>query len=107
MNLLTGISGRDFLTWLYSQGDQNESDLSDFELNKFFSLSTTSQYAILIEWLDTVGIYVEICRVCSLFDYLINDDIQEVKKGYKTRQEATKAAIEKANELYNQRTLST
>ena len=59
--------------------------------------------ALIIEWFDSVGIYVN-----AELDYLhivwfptINNDWNFEEREFETRQEAIKEAIKKANEIYN------
>lgn len=66
-------------------------------------------FALIIEWLDSVGTHIEtgiypddlgnIEFSGSFFGFLGGWDDDTT---YKTRQEATQAAIEKANDLYNE-----
>ena len=73
------------------------------EINLFESMLPIYKNALLIEWFDSVGIYV-------------NSDYFELNKGFyseildsnfaivkPTRQEALTEAIKKANEIYNEK----
>ena len=76
----------------------------------FLAMSETCQNAVIIEWLDSVGIYVSVNFV-NIFNEL------ETKKGFEswvtfehlttrfravaTREESINQALEKANEIYN------
>ena len=57
--------------------------------------------ALIIEWLDSVGIHISIYR-----DFFFNDWYFKIlghceKSHFKSRIKATNAAIEKANSIYN------
>lgn len=65
-------------------------------------IDKTVEYALIIEWLDSISIYI--------IPFMEDDKWQvEIRYGdsvyfrdhFNSRQEATKAAIEKANEIYN------
>ena len=69
------------------------------------------QYAEIIEWLDSVGIYIEIRRSNnSPLNKGFHGYVIKSINGYykcttipvKTRQEATEQAIIKANDIYNE-----
>jgi len=74
----------------------------------FDGKSKITQNAYIIEWLDSVGIYV-VLLVRSVinennFSYDIqqkNDRLLLVLEWFKTRQLATESAIKKAVEIYN------
>lgn len=65
-------------------------------------------FALIIEWLDSVGFITEIDPLYYdgwMFESVVYDrsgNNHYVSELFNTRQEATKAAIEKANELYNE-----
>jgi len=66
------------------------------------------QNALIIEWLDSVKIYVLINYILDSFNYEIKDYIDEEKEceryysnDFNTIQESTRKAIIKANEIYN------
>ena len=73
--------------------------------------------ALIIEWLDSVGIYIELNRFTlslkfEFWHYTISDkkgvhlnSHLENKINTDSRQEAIKQAIIKANEIYNERNI--
>ncbi len=65
------------------------------------------QYALIIEWFDSVGIYINV-----FYKYIWRVEIRDSQSSllstldyavFDTRQEATKQAIIKANDIYNER----
>ena len=100
--ILTGKAKEEFFNWLDNQG-VNGIDISNWEFEKFHLLSNVSQNALIIEWFDSVGIYINV-----ELDYLhivwfpsIDNNWAFEEIEFKTRQEATEEAIKKANEIYN------
>lgn len=83
-------------------GDQCEYDYQDF-----MKLSETLQNALIIDFFDSVGIYVEIKnkfgqrKQCQRFSFIVKN----YNSGFlfNSRTEATNAAIEKAVEIFNNR----
>ncbi len=102
--ILTGKAEEEFFNWLDNQG-VNGIDISNWEFEKFQLLSNVSQNALIIEWFDSVGIYINIENLYyqSWWSYKVKiiPNIFEEKVMVKTRQEATEKAIKKANEIYN------
>ena len=107
--VLTGKAKEDFLEWLnkemYYLGRNNFEDRD----NNIEDLSDNFQNALIIEWFDSVGIFVSINYV-DFYNEIRNDKGFEayVTKGISvkfrsvsSRQEATIQAIKKANEIYN------
>lgn len=108
--MLTGKAKEDFLKNQYK-----ESLLKDFDLETvcfiFNVLPLNHQYSDIIEWFDSVGIYIDIgvfptnkddsiCFSGSFFGILggWDDDVL-----HENRQEATEKAIIHANKIYNER----
>ncbi|EPL7679796.1 hypothetical protein RG089_002836 [Elizabethkingia anophelis] len=94
-----------------------ENDYSLFaESEKYKDLAIMNN-ALIIEWLDSVGIYIVIPTASDKADaynigfegqIFIKDKpiVYNISNGlytYNTRQEATEAAIKKAVEIYNER----
>ena len=107
MSLLTGKAEEAFARWLddYSQNHHKKEWLdNDFYLDEVY-LPDEILNALIIEWLDSVGIYTEfeICHYCIA--YTLKDFKSTILYscyiGFETRQQATEQAIIKANELYN------
>lgn len=82
-------------------------------------IDKTVEYALIIEWLDSVGIYITIESYLGGGGVVFYPQIEYRNENHvdvfdcpkwddgvqwysTSRQEATKAAIEKANEIYNQ-----
>ena len=90
--ILTGKAKEKFLEWL------------DEESTWFQTFSDTHQNALIIEFFDSVGVYIGVypatnCSQYLMFEISINDDwIGEEEN----RQEATIQAITKANDIYNE-----
>ena len=106
--VLNGKAKEDFFNWLDNQG-VNGIDISNWEFEKFHLLSNVSQNSLIIEWFDSVGIFVSINYV-DFYNEIRNDKGFEayVTKGISvkfrsvsSRKEATIQAIKKANEYYN------
>ena len=103
--ILTGETKLDFERWLHSNDVLIKDGIYDdtYLTDVFDKLPLNLQYASIIEWFDSVGIYV-------------NSDYFELNKGFysevldsnfaivkPTRQEALTEAIKKANEIYNEK----
>ena len=103
--ILTGETKLDFEIWLHSNDVLIKDGIYDdtYLTDVFDKLPLNLQYALIIEWFDSVGIYV-------------NSDYFELNKGFysevldsnfeiikPTRQEALTEAIKKANEIYNEK----
>lgn len=99
--MLTGRCKQDFELWIETN---NHTPWLVF----FEGLPDTVKSAYIIEWFDNVGIYMSIEPNFSIFEQgnpfsCFRFFIDMIYYGQAdTRQEATKAAIEKANELYNE-----
>lgn len=108
--ILTGKAKEDFFNWLDNQG-VNGIDISNWEFEKFHLLSNVSQNALIIEWFDSVGIYIEVYRHNNRPTVQgFNSRIVRRINGYyecciavNTRNKAIQYAIKKANEIYNEK----
>jgi len=106
--ILTGKAKEEFFNWLDNQG-VNGIDISNWEFEKFHLLSNVSQNALIIEWFDSVGIYIFIDSVKSYkerfwrFHIAMNDLDRNIREEFymDNRSEITYKAIKKANEIYN------
>lgn len=94
--ILIGKAKKDFYKWYkenihISKLDTffNQEKAKDLFQIHFISQSETCKNAIVIDWLDSVGIYVEVTRL----------KIDETP--LKTRNQATIKAIEEAIKIYN------
>lgn len=116
---LTGKAKEDFDDWLYENYDKCQirpqeevywhhfsNELTLYDIYEKLPLSLKQQ--LIIEWFDSVGIYINIeyyhkrwylylIPKTGIGNYLI--DMNE----FYSRQEATKQAIIKANEIYNEK----
>lgn len=129
--ILTGKAKEDFEKWYFE--NQCQSNISFEELMPhhkldiygwLYSQSDTMVNAFVIDWLDTVGFHVMVephigggadvyfakviyRRADNFIDTWVdiqNDAYSDPDDNhFSSRQEATKAAIEKANSIYNQR----
>lgn len=97
-DILSGKIKKDFIVWLLYSTNENT--------HTFHKLDIKQQYSIIIEWLDTIGIYVGV--FAGMYD-TFNNNIQV--KGtwkkwvsgptYETRAEAYVELFKKVVELYN------
>jgi len=104
MELLTGKAKEGFNQWVDNQ-----------VYDRFFSyshlneLDAVCKISLIIDWLDSVGIFINIKSFKFLYDWsfeikqfkkktIVMDDL---KDALVSRQEATVEAIKKANEIYN------
>lgn len=98
--ILTDKAEIDFRDWLFENGKNN--DYPDFH-----AYSETCKNSLIIEWLDSVGIYVIIeyqrplnSFVCELNAFgKLRTDLSVCK----SRQQAKNEAIKIANEIYNKK----
>lgn len=110
---LTGKAKEDFEIW-YSR---TESDMAhNLQKELFYSKAYIERYSYYLEWLDSVGIYIHIKRFCQGLEFkewyyiisdtrgvYLNEHLSDCRIKDDCRQEATKQAILKANEIYNER----
>lgn len=97
--ILTGKAKKDFLSY-YGTGE-----------NYFLTtINEIEQHANIIEWLDSVGIYINMACISLKGEQEYYFSIQEDNSlngmelnPFHSRTEATKAAIIKANGIYNER----
>tara|TARA_R110000782_G_scaffold141757_2_gene234464 strand:- start:159 stop:488 length:330 start_codon:yes stop_codon:yes gene_type:complete len=104
---LTGKCKEDFdkwyVHWVRNQRNDYHKYVNDVLLSKFYREVNSMQYGVYLDFFDSVGIYMDITPI-------INDASERMYQVYEdenhiiscdTRQEARAAAIEKANEIYN------
>ena len=104
--ILTGKTKEDFLRYY---GDEI-SHLEEIEYD-FLLESSIIRNALIIEWFDSIGIYIEVYRHNNRPTVQgFNSRIVRRINGYyecctavDTRKEATEEAIKKANEIYNEK----
>ena len=103
--ILTGETKLDFERWLHSNDVLIKDGIYDdtYLTDVFDKLPLNLQYASIIEWFDSVGIYItsdyfELNK--GFYSEILNSNFAIVKP---TRQEALTEAIKKANEIYNEK----
>ena len=101
--ILIGKAKEDFESWLYSNDVLIKDGIYDdtYLTDVFDKLPLNLQYASIIEWFDSVGIYItsdyfELNK--GFYSEVLNSDFEIIKP---TRQETLTEAIKKANEIYN------
>jgi len=103
---LTGQAKEEFEKWLF--GSLTFDYCEDY--NEWFRLTDLSmQYGVLVDWFDSVGIYIDVHKVFNLKEYrwwieddsLMLEDFQS--EAFNSRPQARAKAIEKANEIFNNR----
>lgn len=104
MELLTGKALADFDKWLISNNEYVKIGMYPFNSIAYMIKDVLPDYMCyckVIEWLDSVGVYLMIGR----YGYAINiDDFGSWnRKGLGCRFEITQQAIIHANKIYNER----
>lgn len=96
--ILTRIAKKDFEK--YVENLQVSSYISMLE-----NIPITYLNALIIDWFDSIGIYIEVLREPDFYAFQIHKGnykkIHFNEGGFNSRQEATTEAIKKANEIYN------
>ncbi|WP_407498845.1 hypothetical protein [Elizabethkingia anophelis] len=119
---MEGKANEMFLDWITSKyffKDKKYSDLNIYQKGDIgeFLRFTITKHAYILEWLDSVGIYIFTKRLTMLLEFkewyfiitnsdgvhLNNHVSQESRILKDSRQEATEAAIKKAVEIYNEK----
>lgn len=110
--ILTGKAKEDFYYYVFNNiKEQLFGDLQDV-YDYIYSLPISCNHALIIEWFDSVGIYIivdyshHVYLTSSVEDINLQFDKRLLfyENGYNTRQEATKQAILKCNTIYNEKT---
>jgi hypothetical protein len=106
--MLNGKAKEGFEKWLMNGNDGVSNFGRTIELTRvyFLSLKKTCQQALIIEWFDSVGIYINIENLYyqSWWSFKVKNcpkTFNEVVM-VSTRTEATTKAIEKSVEIFNQ-----
>jgi len=98
--ILTDKAKEDFLKYYNNHSNNYLLSFTDFE-----DLPTSVQNALIIEWLDSVNIFIQIDfeNREPIFSYYVysGKDICSGEYNANSRSEATQQAIIKANEIYN------
>jgi len=100
---LTGQTKIEFEKWLL-----NESGLINVSWKWFLALHYSLQWGIYQDFADSVGVEIQIAingipKHFGSIEYYALVEKQYVASRLKTRQEARNAAIEKFNEMYNEK----
>lgn len=96
---LSGKCRRDFINWMCE-------NYPEVYWHEYETMPETSLNALIIELFDLVGIYIEIMKEPN--DWALNIHRGNYKRvahsvsGFNSRTEATKSAILKANDIYNE-----
>lgn len=102
MDLITGKDLKAFKAYI-----KKENGWTSQDFNEHYKCQGNDKYtcADIIEWLDSVGIYVIPRKLkCDVYpcSFNINDSIYlGIVNKFETRQQATQEAIKKAVEIYN------
>ena len=104
--ILTGKAKEDFYKYI---------NIEDYKLFDYVRKKYANEIvlnALIIEWFDSVGIYISINYV-DFYDelrnntgfetYVTNKGLSVKFRSVSSRQEAIKQAIKKANEIYNEK----
>ena len=98
---LTGKSLEQFEKW-YLKDVTTYENYDQHIMSKFYQLHKSLQYGVLVDFFDSVGISIEILEnTGNKWKGYINKEFKGV--GYDSRPQARAKAIEKANEIYNNR----
>ena len=107
--ILIGKAKEDFESWLYSNDVLIKDGIYDdtYLIEVFDELPLNLQYASIIEWFDSVGIYVNSSGLtlskAFISDVSVDNNCEYNYDGFRTRKEALIEAIKKANEIYNEK----
>ncbi len=116
---LTEKCKEDFLEFVYynedclSVNETNKKEIQDEASAYLSNLDERFRNTLIIEWLDSVGIYISIEPYKNLFDNgnlyfcfkIIDYPYISKNNVYQSRQEATTEAIIKVNQIYNERNI--
>lgn len=100
--ILTGKAKEDFENWVYNN--------TEYLYCEVYDTPEKLLYSLIIDWFDSVGIYISITPSipigyekpdCFMFSIGIGTNRLKIS----SRHEATKQAIIKANEIYNNKTI--
>ena len=112
---LTGKAKEDFEKWLISQNKNLEPNTpwAVLEVQGFNALKDNRKWGVYVDFFDSVGMILNIGPKWDFSGYLALIEMQGEKTTYankvfegfipfKTISEARKAAVQRANEIYNQ-----
>ena len=105
--ILTGKCKRTFLKWIKIRVNSKLHEI--YKIEFWFNLQDESfKIALIIEWFDSLGIYIEISFYDDCYwtyNIYSNKPVLEKETANicNNRQQATEEAIKKANEIYNEK----
>jgi hypothetical protein len=102
--ILTDKCKEEFELWLLKQRNEiiKDGDIEyDFYYLYKYILPNDLKYALIIEFFDSVGIYITTERNFFFDDWACKITGHYKEKYFRTRSEATQSAITKANEIFN------
>ena len=97
---LTGKCKEDFEKWRLLNHKYTESEVSGAAATIWEYLDESMQYGVYVDFFDSVGIMISILTNVDENELFFRIDGYHMGR-FDTRQEARTAAIEKANEIYN------
>ena len=101
---LTGEAKEQFEKWYNLEYNYNN---RGWRLEEFYNLPEPMQWGVYQDWADSLGydVVVEPSENYNVFWYTLYDPDKNMnnKSGYTNRQEARNAAIEKLNEIINEK----
>jgi hypothetical protein len=110
--MLKGQAKKDFEKWLSDVFDLDENSIEvdcsyegtvDVYVSEHFEILPFSmQYGVLVDWFDSVGIYVNV-HAYEKQTYWMGVALCLINKKFDTRTQARQKAIEQANKIYNDR----
>lgn len=114
-NLLSGKAEKDFTLWYDNYSEENHGLKGWLDHDQYLDkveLPHSLMNALIIEWLDTVGIYTdahllphfdesEIVSVCWYVNIATSYGCYNSDDNYPSRKEAIEHAISEANMIYN------
>jgi hypothetical protein len=111
---LQGKALEDFERWLLRY-NRKIFTINDQGINtKFSSLDSTCQNALMIEWLDSIGIFISIHYVTNFIDFkyeygflglVTHKHLTTKFREVSTRKEAIELCLTAANKIYNNENL--
>jgi hypothetical protein len=109
--MLKGQAKKDFEKWLNKNHCEYESNdnyfwvlyAGDGMYIDFYELPFSMKYGVLVDWFDSVGICIEVCRFVPSGSYYFMVNDSEDYTPFETRTQARQKAIEQANKIYNEK----
>lgn len=109
--ILTGKCKDYFEKWIENKKFSILHDVGDIQMNivplgdMFEQLHFSMQYGVLIDFFDSVGLYIDDWGETTRWEWAVHkipNEWWDAEHSVITRQEARTKAIEKANEIYNE-----